>query len=149
MRTIKFRAKRLDNGKWAYGGLVEANDYCIIDQGNELYVEEDYNFRGDTHFFRLSGVMCDENTIGQFTGLKDSNGKEIYEGDVVRFDDSPYNPYATPYTGKIVFYKGYWSVEIVQYGNLVHPHLFRDDFADKKTTILGNVHDTPELLNTK
>lgn len=39
MREIKFRAKRIDNNKWAYGGLVQADDYCIIDQQNELYVE--------------------------------------------------------------------------------------------------------------
>ena len=77
MREIKFRAKRIDNNKWAYGGLVQADDYCIIDQQNELYVEREYNFRGDTHFFQLSGVMCDKTTIGQFTGLKDKSGKEM------------------------------------------------------------------------
>lgn len=43
MREIKFRAKRIDNNKWAYGGLVQADDYCIIDQQNELYVEREYN----------------------------------------------------------------------------------------------------------
>lgn len=82
-KGIKFRAKRVDNRQWSYGGLIQCDDYCIIDQGNEVYIEEEYNHRGDTHFFRLSGVMCDEKTIGQFIGRKDNTKKEIYEGDII------------------------------------------------------------------
>lgn len=145
-RQIKFRAKRLDNGKWAYGGLIEADDYCIIDQGNELYVERDYVFRGDTHFFQLSGVMCDEKTIGQFTGLLDKNGNEIYEGDILSAN------------GRIVGWvkggvRGY-CYDVV-YVN--HPAgekrwtLYATVMYDYKgeIEITGNIHDNPELISDK
>ena len=79
MREIKFRAKRLDNGEWVNGsGLLVADDFCVIDRDTEMYVDEKYEWAGNTHFFRVAGVMCDLKTIGQYTGLKDKNGKEMY-----------------------------------------------------------------------
>lgn len=149
MRQIKFRAKRLDNGEWAYGGLVEADDYCIIDQGNELYVERDYVFRGDTHFFQLSGVMCDEKTIGQFTGLLDRNGKEIYEGDIITVKGS--------YPRVVLWDKMMWALMPTEYYhdevfwvmNLQHPGVdWWEEFADE-FEIIGNIHDNPELISDK
>jgi uncharacterized phage protein (TIGR01671 family) len=135
-RTIKFRAKRIDNNKWAYGGLIQADDYCIIDQGNELYVERDYNFRGDTHFFQLSGVMCDEKTVGQFTGLFDKNGKEIYEGDIIEGFD-------------IIIEVWYSEDRACFIAEMKEPQNCMVDILGGYDTgrmeIIGNIYDNPDL----
>lgn len=129
-REIIFRGKRLDNGKWEYGDWVHddiGGMYVFPNDAENLYIE----------------YRVDPETVGQYTGLTDKNGKRIFEGDILK----------VYYYGKS---KIFGVVKFDESRFFIDDDFMRDDikakvpmtemFSRYEFEVVGNVHDNPELL---
>lgn len=123
MREIKFRGKRIDNGEWVYGDIELPRNreaaiiHCYLDDGN-------YNRKYEVQ----------KESVGQFTGLYDKNGKEIYEGDVVKAESLWFEKECT----MIVSWKedtGRWFM----YYTKNHGYLYPQDLEEIE--VVGNIHE--------
>lgn len=137
-REIRFRGKRADNGEWVYGDLLH------VGGDNPRIIEDADNF--DDSLYDLTGESVKPDTIGQYTGLKDKDGKEIYEGDIVEFTK------IDAVTLKRITTIGYVSFEDGLYSvcNGFHP-MFASLFATLIECtfcyVIGNIHDNPSCVN--
>ena len=136
MRTIKFRGKT-KQGEWVIGyyvGKSSLDEVAILPLPNVNY---DIGYINDSECY-----YCIADTLGQFTGLYDKNGKEIYEGDILRWGANNRLYVVTFESGMF-----YASVEECNEGRLGGFPLHRLTVSeDGECVIVGNIHDNPELL---
>ena len=124
MRDIIFRAKRTDTGAWVYGDLTHV-------QRINTKEEAEQSGRHSDPAVRVANYDVDEQAIGQYTGLKDKDGREIYEGDILRFRTYPV---------QVGWHEGAFCDCHMDMNILLRNH------ALSMYTIIGNIHDNPELL---
>ena len=131
-RTIKFRGKSIYSDGWLLGSLIkiEENRYAVIPNLNDIE-------RGK--IIGLYEVYSE--TVGQFTGLLDKDGKEIYEGDILHTITFGFNP--EEYTA-IILYRN-CSFQLSNGRNLFY--FGQSDLTKMDDTIvIGNIYDNPDLI---
>nr|DAJ39469.1 MAG TPA: YopX protein [Caudoviricetes sp.] len=162
-REIKFRGKRVNGGEWVYGMTI--SNGTIKRKANDVFFEVAEN--------KWVGVHPE--TLGQYTGLKDRNRKEIYEGDIMqvreyenilmrefnddtsRFDmftiDEIKGDMRNSYTSPVIWEEGTFCISTN--GDWLHHNdmFLAVLFGDMKRSspifdfeVIGNIHDNPELI---
>ena len=137
MRKIKFRGKRYDVEEWIYG------------QG--VYVKEDvqvYIFKnmGDKYKGMKWSIKVMPETVGQYIGMKDKNGREIFEGDIVEFTgDYCKLKYVGQQVGLVVWHEYSLGFRFFVNNKYYHP-IDETDEPETKIKVIGNKYQNPELL---
>jgi len=158
MREIKFRGKTINGNEWIYGPTISQG--TIKRKANKWFMEVAEN--------KWEGLQ--PNTLGQYTGLKDKNGKEIYEGDILRVEEfwNESGPIEKSeefyevfdledikgekqreYTTPVSWEDGAFVISVNQKGDTDLSALFGDmrlSFPIFIFEVIGNIYDNPELV---
>ncbi|MDE6234283.1 MAG: YopX family protein [Muribaculaceae bacterium] len=125
MREIKFRGR--SKREWAYGMPVFYKESALIEDRNP-----------NTSVMR--SIWVNPESIGQYTGMKDRNGKEIYEGDIVRYRDPDFDEFAI---GEVIYYSVTCSFVVAKDILEITALLSMCEYE-----VIGNIHDNPDLLKS-
>lgn len=134
MREMLFRGKRKDSGEWVYGYICyygftgEENTYIVPNYASALY-----------------SIEVDPETVGQYTGITDDNGKKIFEGDILNVinpDDDDYD-----YITKVYFECNTLCVDVegqdYDYTSIGFAVEIWDNECDR-VEVIGNIYDNPD-----
>jgi uncharacterized phage protein (TIGR01671 family) len=123
VREILFRGKRLDNGEWIQGDIVQFPVHGIV-----RIVEQEPSYKD---------AEVDSDTVGQYTGLTDKNSNEIFEGDIVKTSHG-----GSTYYAKIEWDDGsFWVTN-----HDIQMPSYISEVSKTYLEIIGNIYDNPELV---
>lgn len=131
MRTIKFRGYNAKNKEWLYGCyLINRGEHFICPDGEQ------------PHDKTWEDFQIDPESVGQFTGLHDKNGREIYEGDII-FSEEYDIRHIISYDDE----RGSFIVTTAgdRYGTFTGS-IYQRWINDYEKKVIGNIHDNPELM---
>ena len=132
IREILFRGKCCTTGEWGEGFLgIEVLDDYVIQQ-----------FSFDEYFASecIDQYSVKLETVGQYTGLTDKNGKKIFEGDILEGDLEDSLDPGAKWRSEVIWGKFGWNCK----GNKIS--LPMDEYDIREGEVIGNIHDNPELL---
>ena len=147
MQEIKFRGKRVDNDEWVYGYLVKQfGKFKIYDDSKEDF---------DNWVFEV-----DPKTVGQYIGIKDTYGKKVFRGDIVKVKEKIYTNCGREeieeikeYTGKIVWHQHGWYIAEKILGGIRYHSLWlwniEGEEDDDTMEIIDNIHENPKLVEVQ
>lgn len=137
MREILYRGKRVDNGEWVEGDLLRSRGKCYIHEHIDPF-----DYLGELSGFIKMYEVAPE-TVSEFTGLTDKNGKKIFEGDIVKWTDEYFNDYKS----EVIYHCDKYNYPAFDFekhdyecNGLQYAH------EDCYLEVIGNIHDNPELL---
>lgn len=150
MREILFRGKRVDNGEWTEGYFIYCKSEWEDESGRTAEIiprEADRICKGEYYPYDVYEV--DPETVGQFTGLTDKNGRRIFEGDIVDmtgewWDASGPAGYNSPITSVK------WDKYICGFSPFANYDCDCGVYIEASgCEVIGNIHDNPELMDGK
>ena len=144
MREVLFRGKLIDNGKWVQGYLYRFWDHAYILWG----------MIGDRTGDVPDMKEVDAETVCQYTGLTDKNGRQIFEGDIITYqhdnDDCPFPNKDTKRRVGRVYFQEFRSCFAVAEGrngsDMINQDLFKYVQNRNRVEVISNIFDNPELL---
>lgn len=135
MREIIFRGKRVDNNEWVEGFYVNVPEHYKQEMSGKSYIVSINN-----------GLFMEviPETVGEYTGLKDQNGKKIFEGDIVKYRPG----YWRNLIHSVVEYcADKWNYPAFDLKD--HDYVQLTHMGQIELEVVGTIHDNPELLEVK
>ena len=140
-REIKFRGKMIPGNEWIFGTIlrIPAPPVCFGKSETDKYYIQfpDPRYMPDWNMpYKMVQGEVNPDTIGQYTDLHDKNGKEIYEGDIVKIK------YRDEDIGKVIYEHNGFSIDVTN----MNKNYGRVSFVNNFMEVIGNIYDNPELL---